>query len=90
MGQRKVDTKSHEITALPALLALLALKRCSGTIAALGCQRDLAQKIVAQGADYVLALKGTQPMREQAVQRCFLTGPQAQGKRTITLVKRRG
>ena len=78
LGQRKVDTKSNEITAIPALLALLALKGCLVTIDAMGCQRAIAQKIVEQGADYVLALKGNQPTLEQAVQRFFLTGPQAE------------
>jgi predicted transposase YbfD/YdcC len=78
LGQRKVDTKSNEITAIPALLTLLALKGCIVTIDAMGCQRDIAQKIVEQGADYVLALKGNQPTLEQAVKRFFLTGAQAQ------------
>jgi predicted transposase YbfD/YdcC len=78
LGQRKVDTKSNEITAIPALLALLALKGCIVTIDALGCQRAIAQKILEQGADYVLALKGNQPTLEQAVTRFFLTGPEAE------------
>jgi predicted transposase YbfD/YdcC len=78
LGQRKVDTKSNEITAIPALLALLALKGCIGTIDAMGCQRAIAQKIVEQGADYVLALKGNQPTLEQAVKHFFLTGPEAE------------
>jgi predicted transposase YbfD/YdcC len=70
--------KSHEITAIPALLALLALKGGIVTIAAMGCQRDIAQKIVAQGADYILALKGNQPTLAQAVKQFFLTGPEAE------------
>ncbi|MGH6639735.1 MAG: ISAs1 family transposase [Polaromonas sp.] len=78
LGQRKVDTKSNEITAIPALLALLALKGCIVTIDAMGCQRDIAQKIVEQGADYVLALKGNQPTLEQAGKQFFLTGPEAE------------
>lgn len=78
LGQRKVDTKSNEITAIPALLALLALKGCIVTIDAMGCQRAIAQKIVEQGADYVLALKGNQPTLEQAVKHFFLTGPEAE------------
>jgi predicted transposase YbfD/YdcC len=48
------------------------------TIDALGCQRASAQKILEQGADYVLALKGNQPTLEQAVTRFFLTGPEAE------------
>ena len=82
LGQRKVDAKSNEITAIPELLDLLALKGCIVTIDAMGCQRTIAQKIVEQGADYVLALKGNQPTLEQAVEHFFVTGPQAEAHRT--------
>ncbi len=82
LGQRKVDTKSNEITAIPELLDLLALKGCIVTIDAMGCQRAIAQKIVEQGADYVLALKGNQPTLEQRVVRFFMTGPEAEAHRT--------
>jgi predicted transposase YbfD/YdcC len=84
LGQRKVDAQSHEITAIPELLDLLALKGCSVTIAARGCQRASAQKIIEQGADYVLALKGNQPTVEQAVARFFVTGPEAAAHRTAS------
>jgi len=82
LGQRKVDAKSNEITAIPELLDLLALKGCIVTIDAMGCQGTIAQKIVEQGADYVLALKGNQPTLEQAVEHFFVTGPQAEAHRT--------
>ena len=82
LGQRKVDTKSNEITAIPALLALLALKGGLVTIDAMGCQRAIAQKIMEQGADYVLALKGNQPTLEQAVERFFVTGAEVEAHRT--------
>src|SRR6266849_2049466 len=61
LGQRKVDAKSNEITAIPALLDLLALQGCIVTIDAMGCQRAIAHQIVERRADYVLALKGNQP-----------------------------
>ncbi len=57
LGQRATDEKSNEITAIPALLDLLLLKGCIVTIDAMGCQTDIATKIVDRGADYVLALK---------------------------------
>jgi predicted transposase YbfD/YdcC len=82
LGQRKVDTKSTESTAIPDLLDLLALNGCIVTIDAMGCQRTIAQKIVDQGADYVLALKGNQPTLEQAVERFFVPGPEAEAHRT--------
>jgi hypothetical protein len=56
LGQRKVDEKSNEITAIPELLAVLAIAGCVVTIDAMGCQREIAAAIVEKGADYVLAL----------------------------------
>jgi predicted transposase YbfD/YdcC len=82
LGQRKVDTKSNAITAIPELLDLLALKGCIVTIDAMGCQRTIAQKIVEQEADYVLALKGNQPTLELAVAHFFVSGPEAEAHRT--------
>lgn len=60
LGQQKVNEKSNEITAIPALLELLEIKGCIITIDAMGCQRVIAESIVSQGADYVLALKENQ------------------------------
>jgi predicted transposase YbfD/YdcC len=61
LGQVQVAEKSNEITALPALLSLLDVRGCIVTIDAMGCQREIAQRIIDQGGDYVLALKGNQP-----------------------------
>jgi predicted transposase YbfD/YdcC len=71
LGQVKVDDTSNEITALPELIQVLALQGCIVTIDAMGCQTAIAQTIIAQGADYVLALKGNQPTLEQAVRAMF-------------------
>jgi predicted transposase YbfD/YdcC len=60
VGQEAVDTKSNEITAIPALLARLDLHEQVVTIDAMGCQRAIASQIVEQGGDYVLALKANQ------------------------------
>jgi predicted transposase YbfD/YdcC len=67
LGQVKVDGKSNEITAIPELLALLAIKGCTVTIDAMGCQTDIAEKIVACEADYILAVKGNQGNLERAI-----------------------
>ena len=65
----KTDTKSNEITAIPELLKLLTLKGCLVTIDAMGCQKPIAEQIINQKADYVLALKGNQnSLYEQTVQ----------------------
>jgi predicted transposase YbfD/YdcC len=60
LGQVKVAEKSNEIIAIPKLLDLLAIDGAIVTIDAMGCQRDIAQKIIDKKADYVLALKGNQ------------------------------
>ena len=60
LAQTPVDKKSNEITAIPQLLEMLALEGCLVTIDAMGCQTEIAQQIIDQHADYVLALKGNQ------------------------------
>jgi predicted transposase YbfD/YdcC len=60
LGQVKVAEKSNEIVAIPKLLDMLAIEGAIVTIDAMGCQRQIAEKIVEKKADYVLALKGNQ------------------------------
>ena len=60
LGQEKTAEKSNEITAIPELLETLALKGCTVTIDAMGCQETIANQIIEKQADYVLALKGNQ------------------------------
>jgi predicted transposase YbfD/YdcC len=60
LGQRKVDEKSNEITAIPKLLEALELSGTVVTIDAMGCQKAIAEKIVAKKADYILAVKENQ------------------------------
>ena len=60
LGQVKVDEKSNEITAIPALLEMLTLGGAIVTIDAIGTQTEIARAIVDQGADYVLAVKENQ------------------------------
>lgn len=60
LGQVKVADKANEIVAIPKLLAMLVIEGAIVTIDAMGCQRDIAQQILDQKADYVLALKGNQ------------------------------
>lgn len=60
-GQLAVDDKSNEITAIPALLKLLSIKGLIVTIDAMGCQKEIAAQITAQGGDYLLRVKDNQP-----------------------------
>lgn len=71
LGQVKTDDESNEITAIPKLLDVLAVEGCIVTIDAMGCQRDIAAKIVERGADYVLGLKGNQPTLHANVEAYF-------------------
>jgi predicted transposase YbfD/YdcC len=71
LGQIATEEKSNEITAIPQLLDRLELENSIVTIDAAGCQKNIAEKIVAKGGDYVLALKGNQESLYQAVQEYF-------------------
>jgi predicted transposase YbfD/YdcC len=67
LGQVKVDDKSSEVTAIPALLDLLDIRNTLVTIDAAGTHMDIAEKIVDNGGDYLLALKANQPTLHAAV-----------------------
>ena len=71
LGQKVVDKKSNEITAIPKLLEILDISGCLITIDAMGCQTKIAGAIVDAGADYVLAVKGNQKTLHSGVQRFF-------------------
>ncbi len=60
LGQYRTESKSNEITAIPALLDLLELNGCIVTIDAMGCQKAIAEQITEQGADYLFGLKDNQ------------------------------
>lgn len=71
LGQVKVEDKSNEITAIPALLELLDISGCIITIDAMGTQHEIAHRIQALGADYVLALKANHPTLFTQVKQWF-------------------
>jgi predicted transposase YbfD/YdcC len=71
LGQVKVDEKSNEITAIPKLLDLLVLKGCIVKIDAMGCQKNIASRIMEKEADYLLALKGNQGNLVEQVEDSF-------------------
>ena len=60
LGQKTVDEKTNEITAIPQVLDVIAIKGQVVTIDAMGTQREIVEKIKERRADYVLALKGNQ------------------------------
>ncbi len=67
LGQTATDEKSNEITAIPELLATLALKGCIVTIDAMGTQTDIARAIRAREADYVLCVKDNHPKLGESI-----------------------
>jgi len=72
LGQVATEAKSNEITAIPQLLALLRIKGCIVTIDAMGCQTKIAEQIIEQEGDYVLALKGNQGTLASEVEEAFI------------------
>src|SRR5271168_2584273 len=76
LGQIATDAKSNEITAVPKLLKMLSLEGSIVTVDALNCQREIAQQVIDQKGDYVMALKGNQGTLHDDV-RTFLDDPKA-------------
>jgi predicted transposase YbfD/YdcC len=68
LGQQAVDKKSNEITAIPKLLEILDLHGALVTIDAMGCQKEIAEQIVEQGGEYVLAVKENQPKLSEEIE----------------------
>lgn len=70
-GQTSVDKKQNEITAIPELLNMLAIKGGVVTIDAMGCQKKIAEKIIGKEADYVLMVKDNQQELKEQVEKLF-------------------
>jgi len=71
LGQVVTDAKSNEITAIPKLLELLDLNGVLVSLDAMGCQKEIAAKIVAKGGDYLLTVKDNQPSLRADIEACF-------------------
>jgi predicted transposase YbfD/YdcC len=71
LGQYKTEDKSNEITAIPALLDLLDVEGCLISIDAMGCQKDIAQKILDKKANYLLSVKDNQAKLHQEIKNVF-------------------
>jgi predicted transposase YbfD/YdcC len=90
LGQTRVGDKSNEIVAIPALLDLMAIQGAVVTTDAMGCRVEIADRIVARKADYLLALKGNQPTLEADVVDYCQTAPAAELVGTTTVEKGHG
>jgi predicted transposase YbfD/YdcC len=71
LGQVATEEKSNEITAIPALIDRIDVKGAIVTIDAMGCQKEIAKKIVDAKGDYVLAVKDNQPKLHEAIKALF-------------------
>jgi predicted transposase YbfD/YdcC len=71
LGQIATEEKSNEITAIPELIDQIDVNGAVVTIDAMGCQKEIAKKIVAAGGDYVLAVKDNHPTLHQAIKAFF-------------------
>lgn len=74
LGQVKVSEKSNEITAIPKLLEVLSIEESIVTIDAMGCQTEIAEKIIEKKADYILAVKDNQKELSQEIEDEFKFG----------------
>lgn len=71
LGQLKTAEKSNEITAIPELINLLDIKEKIITTDAMGCQKDIAEKIVSLDGDYLFAVKGNQGRLQKVFEKKF-------------------
>lgn len=94
LAQLHVPEKANEITAIPDLIDALAekgkLKGALVTIDAMGCQADIAGRITAHGADFLLALKANHPALEAEVEHYFRCAPASETTTLTTLEKGHG
>jgi predicted transposase YbfD/YdcC len=71
LAQTKVQDKSNEMTAIPALLELIDLGGAIITIDAMGTQKAIASQIIQAKADYILCLKSNHPTLFEQVKTWF-------------------
>ena len=71
LGQRKVDERSNEITAVPKLLDMLEISGCIVTTDALNSQTEIAEKVLENDADYLFAIKANWPQLLETIQGLF-------------------
>jgi predicted transposase YbfD/YdcC len=94
LGQQAVDDQSNEIRAIPELLKLLELKGAIVTLDAMGCQKEIAEEIVAGGGEFILSVKENQPKLHVALQQHFeqrhAEGRRGRGQHHATRDKQHG
>lgn len=71
VSQEAVDQKTNEITAMKTIVDNIDLDGAIVSIDAIGCQVELAEKIIQKNGDYLFALKGNQQTSLEVVVNCF-------------------
>jgi predicted transposase YbfD/YdcC len=71
LGQRQIEEKSNEITAIPELLGVLDIRDTTVTIDAMGCQTEIAKTIIDGNGNYLIAVKDNQPTLRQDIEKIF-------------------
>lgn len=71
LAQQPTGEKTAELTAVRTLLEILELRGSLVSIDAIGCQTDVASRIVEGGGDYLLAVKDNQPTLRGGVEGIF-------------------
>lgn len=84
IGQQSVIEKSNELTAIPTLLDLLNLEGCTVTADALGCQQNIAEKIIEKKADYILQVKNNQQYLKDNIEDFFNSKMKREINQTLT------
>ena len=79
LAQRATEGKGSELAVLPDLLDGLDLRGCLVSLDALACQPGIAERIMAQGGDYLLALKGNRKKAHAEVKAWFAANAFARG-----------
>ncbi len=83
LGQLETSEKSNEITAIPELLEVMDIRGSTVTIDAMGCQKQIAEKVCGKGAEYVLGLKANQPALLEEVKLYFETETVSSTEQTL-------
>ena len=71
VAEKAVDDKTNELTVLPSVLSSLWLTGTMVSIDAMGTHRNIAEQIILQGGDYLMALKDNQPILRDLTEKCF-------------------
>ncbi len=71
VAEKRVDDKTNELTALPSMLSSLWLTGTIVSVDAMGTHRHIAEQIILQGGDYLMALKGNQPILMELIENIF-------------------